>query len=102
MSRCHQSNVLTVFVNVTGPHKLLDYAVAHANLSSNGFQGLRLQRVDRYEDACLVVVTRGMYESPEAMKSALHWQTAGRNNFLWDFTNWKFKDQPVALNKDEP
>jgi len=93
-----------VFVNVTGKHKLLDYAVAHANFntnSSSGFPQPRLQRVDRYEDACLVVVTNDIYHSPEAMKSALHWQEAGRNNLLWDLTHWKYQDT-LSLNQDEP
>lgn len=96
-SKC-RSDILTVFVNVTGPHRLLDYAVEHAPRNVNAT--IPIQRVERFEDACLVIVTRNMYESPDAMKSARHWNS-GRNNFLWDLTHWKYTDR-LNLNQDEP
>jgi len=105
LSRCskidNESFVLTVFANITGPHKLLDYAVAHTNKnSSNNGRRFQLQRVDRWEDACLVLVTDKMYTSPAEMESALHWQ-GGRNNLIWDLSHIRHPSR-MRLSTDKP
>ena len=74
LSRCNDT-FLTIYTNATGPHELLDYAIQHA-------KG-KIKRVSHHQDACLVLVTRGMYQSANELHSALHWND-GRNNLLWD------------------
>jgi len=74
LSRCNDT-VLTIYTNATGPHELLDYATKYTNRN--------IVRVNTYQEACLVLVTRGMYRTADELHSALHWKD-GRNNLLWD------------------
>lgn len=76
LARCKNDTVLTIYANTTGPHELLDYAIRHGNG--------QFVRVNNYQDACLVVVTKGVYTSADELHSALHWNGSGRNNLLWD------------------
>jgi Exostosin family len=76
LTRCN-ATILTIYTNTTGPHELLDYALKRLQNIT------KLMRVDNYEQACLVLVTRGMYNSADELRNARHWN-GGRNNLLWD------------------
>ena len=89
LDRCNDT-IFTIYINTTGPHDLLDYAVTQ----SNG----KLRRVGNYQDACLVLVVKGMYRSASELHGALHWND-GRNNLLWDsscFFDGKLCDAPFS------
>jgi hypothetical protein len=75
LSRCNDT-VLTIYTNSTGPHDLLDYAIQHSNA--------KIVRIDRHHDACLVLVTKGIYQFAHELYSSLHWSDGGRNNLVWD------------------
>lgn len=76
LTRCN-ATILTIYTNTTGPHELLDYSLKRLRNIT------RLMRADSYEQACLVLVTRGMYDSIDELRNAKHWN-GGRNNILWD------------------
>lgn len=74
LTRCN-SSVLTIYTNHTGPHELLDFALSRLNET--------VVRVDNYRDACLVLVTRGMYPSSDQLYQARHWED-GKNTLLYE------------------
>jgi len=92
LKKCSASN-LTIYVNATGPHTLVDFAVETLS---------HVQRVDTYQDACLSVTFPNTYPSVAAMKSATHWhQTNGRNNLIYDMSRFKFNNTK-RLSSDAP
>jgi len=102
LSRC-RDDVLTIYSNQTGPHALIDHAVAvHSNSNSNNNNNstVQLQRVDRYQDACLVVVDPHTYKSEAELKAARHWHDDGRNHLLWHSSQFTY--EPRRLNVDSP
>lgn len=84
LSRCSDS-VLTVYVNASGPHNLVDYAVKKLATSNR----TRVERVDRFQDACLVLVTKDTYQTWDDMTGASSWMD-GTNNLLWRMSQFRF------------
>ena len=106
LTRCRRhGDVLTVFVNAsTGrPHDLLDFAVRHFASTTATARRIqyKLQRVERYEDACLVLITRDLYRTAAAMYAAAHWEH-GQNNLIWDVSRFHFDDVNSAGGGDSP
>jgi Exostosin family len=81
LSRC-RNDALTVYVNTTGYHALLDFA--------RDASVINITRVYNHQDACLVLVTGDLYSSASEMKEALHWQEDGRNHILWNLSQFPF------------
>lgn len=68
--------VLPIYINKTEPSDLLENANA-----SLGF----IRSVDNYEDACLILVTKGLYKSARQLKESLHWRNSGgKNTLIWN------------------
>lgn len=85
--------VLTVFVNTTGPHTLVDYAAS---------LGL-VQRVHRYQDACLSITFTDTYPTVQDMLTSDHWHaTKGRNNLVYDWSRFTFNHTAKRLSSDAP
>jgi Exostosin family len=62
---------------------------SNSKRSSASRRILRLERVEQHQDACLVVIMRGMYDSVQELKSCASWNhggaagSSGQNHFLW-------------------
>lgn len=108
LDRCRSSDgVLAVYLNSTAMStnkrrrrrrdldkslELLEFAMRSINNNHNSItrrRSIRLERVDNHEQACLVIVMRGMYVSIEELKSSAAWNTnkngknRGQNHLLW-------------------
>jgi hypothetical protein len=89
LSRCSAHN-LTVYANETGTgehHELLDFAFQHASTP--------IKRVDRHEEACIVLVTPHTYSSAQALLGAAHWND-GKNHLLWKIGSFPYVTTPKS------
>jgi len=113
LSKC-SNRVLTVYANTTHgseqAHELLDFAASKMNSTTSKTS---LRKVDSYQDACLILVTKYMYNSVDEMKSTRHWMVGSRNgtsggggmnHVIWNLSRFRFpntkrlsSDAPISL-----
>ena len=116
---CRNTTLFPIYINHTGPHPLVDYAVRHAYLPVS----YNISRVDDYRQACLIVVTRDTYPTYETLQASEHWfydvpmnnsdrqhshsneqpSRGGRNHLMWKLSRFPYRNkQGQRLTADAP
>lgn len=93
LSKCVKDGPLTVFAHGVAAEQQVERAMSRLTR-----QDMKIQLVNESAMACLKVVTKESYKSPQAMHASSHWQH-GQNTYAFDSSKFfeGFTDHPFNI-----